>query len=83
VKNRFYGVFNETQEDSEQVGSFEEAREWLTTHLKMGDVGTIYTCEYLDDNGYEYEVLQTKNYKNILGKLTFVGKEKLWKTSKK
>jgi hypothetical protein len=75
MKNRFYGVFNTTQQDSDETKTFKEARNWLKTHLRMGDVGTIYTCEYLDADTYEYKVLQIKEYKNILGKITLTKKE--------
>ena len=79
MENRFYivakNVYGENKDefdDSETATSLSDAKDLLNTMLKMGEVGTILTCEYYDADTYEYCVLYKRRYKNILGKMTLI-----------
>jgi len=80
MKNRFYIIAKNIVEDKDEFDdseietSFSDAKNLLKTTLKMGETGTIFTCEYYDADTYEYSVLYKRVYKNILGKITLITK---------
>ena len=74
MKNRFYIANNiDTQNLCDcEYHYLVAGKEWLQADLENGQKGEIFTCEYLDDDGYEYKVLYTREYKKVRGKLVFI-----------
>ena len=75
--DRFYGVFNDSTQDSDEAKTLSEAVERLDSMLKEGEVGSIATAQYYDHDTYEYEVSYWRYYIKAYGKLKKI-KEAEW-----
>ena len=69
AQDRFYGVFNDSTQDSDEAKYFSGALYRLNEMLKEGEIGSIATAQYLDHDTYEYEVLYFRYYLKTSGKL--------------
>ena len=79
--DRFYGVFNDSTQDNDDVKTLREAFNRLDSMLKEGQAGSIMTAQYLDHDTYEYEVLNIRYYIKTKGELVKV-KEDVWEKHK-
>ena len=75
--DRFYGVFNDSTQDSDEEKTLREAVKRLDNMLGEGEIGSIATAQYLDHDTYEYEVSNWRYYKKENGKLIKI-KEAEW-----
>ena len=80
MKNIFYVANNIDNQEmlDDEYKTFIQCKKDLLNNLKEGQNGEIMKCRYLDDDTYEYDVIQTRFFHKSNGKLQEVKEEMIW-----